>query len=65
MHTVDKLRTTLRTEGFELVEIPRDGNCLFSSIASQLQMSQIPATAATVRHQIVEFIRQNPVMVRL
>jgi len=61
LNTVDKLRTTLATEGFQLVEVPRDGNCLFSSIASQLQMFHIPASATTVHHQVVEFICQNPI----
>lgn len=63
LRAVDKLRNSLATEGFQLIAIPRDGNCLFSSIASQLQMFNISTSASDVRQQIVEFISDNPVMV--
>lgn len=48
--------------GFSVVLVPTDGNCLFASIAHQLQVlgiNQTQRTAGSVRHELVEYIRQS------
>lgn len=57
------LQEKISSDGLVVVNVPSDGNCMFSAIKSQLQVQSIipnshsDITAADVRQQIVEFMR--------
>ena len=47
--------------GFSIHEVPRDGNCLFSAIASQLDSLGVQdVDAHTLRKMVVSYLRENP-----
>lgn len=52
-------------EGFNVQEVPGDGNCQFAAIACQLQRFGILTSASTVRTQIVDRIRSHPHLVNI
>jgi hypothetical protein len=47
----------------EIDNVPMDGNCLFSSLALQ-QGNRSHNTAAKIRAELVDYIKQSPDMVR-
>jgi len=54
------LEEKISSDGLSVLNMPADGNCMFSAIANQLQIfipSDSIITAVDVRHQIVEFVR--------
>jgi hypothetical protein len=58
-------QSRLSAAGLEVHDIARDGNCMFASISHQLRFFGIDKSAAQVRHEIVDFIAGNPVLVCL
>ena len=50
----DVLETVARERGFTVHEVPRDGNCLFSSVAYQSEIS-----SDKLRSMLVSYLREN------
>ena len=50
----DVLETVARETGFTVHEVPRDGNCLFSSVAYQSKIS-----SDKLRSMLVSYLREN------
>jgi len=61
--TTTTFTSRLEAAGLQVHNIMRDGNCMFASIAHQLQLCGIKKSAAQVRQDIVDFIAGNPVLV--
>jgi len=58
--TVDVIRGSSGQQ-WRVVKVKSDGNCLYGSLAMQLNRhDQTERSAATVRSEIVDFIRQHP-----
>jgi hypothetical protein len=59
---VDKT-SLLNIEGlpaeFFIVDVPKDGNCLFSALSKQLGKVGIEKTSDVIRQDIVTFLRSN------
>ena len=47
----------LKKIGFEIIDVPGDGNCLFRSISDQ--MGEGTNNHSSYRKQVVEYIREN------
>jgi hypothetical protein len=48
---------------WKVVNVPADGNCLFSALALQLERSGTTA-AHDIRMELVENMRSNPIQVK-
>lgn len=60
--TVHELRKKLGEKGFAVEDVPGDGNCMFEVLARQLTRLGNQQTHQSVRSDIVDFIRENPVV---
>ena len=49
-----------RERGFSVRDVPRDGNCLFSAVAVQLDSLGIPPSKTSLREQLVEYLQEHP-----
>ena len=54
------LSSLARERGFSVVDVPRDGNCLFSAVAVQLDSIGIQPNETSLREQLVEYLQSHP-----
>ena len=52
----------LSFEGYEVINTPEDGDCLFSALSHQLSIGtdRQPAPAEYIRRQLVDYVRTHP-----
>ena len=61
VHTYEVTLNFLAQErGFSVRDVPRDGNCLFSAVAVQLDSLGIPPSETSLREQLVEYLHEHP-----
>ena len=49
-----------RERGFSVRDVPRDGDCLFSAVAVQLNVLGIQPGEMSLREQLVEYLEAHP-----
>ena len=54
------LHLLARQRGFTVRDVPRDGNCLFSAVETQLQSLGIKPGDIPLREQLVQYLQSNP-----
>ena len=54
------LNSLARERGFSVRDVPRDGNCLFSAVAVQLNSLGIQPGDTSLREQLVEYLEAHP-----
>ena len=54
------VKTLASQEGYSVVDVGRDGNCLFASVESVLSHIGMQYSHTQLRRQLVTFLRNNP-----
>ena len=54
------LNSLAQERGFSVGDVPRDGNCLFSAVAMQLEKLGIPPGETSLRQQLMEYLQEHP-----
>ena len=54
------LNSLARDRGFSVRDVPRDGKCLFSAVAVQLDRLGIQSGETSLREQLVEYLQAHP-----
>ena len=58
------LRTIANEKGFRVSDNPGEGDCMFYALSEQLKFAkEIQLSAAELRQEIVQYLRQNPKLV--
>ena len=58
------LRTIVNEKGFRVSDNPGEGDCMFYALSEQLKFAkEIQLSAAELRQEIVQYLRQNPKLV--
>jgi hypothetical protein len=61
-NSIQTLLNLAHAKGFELQNVPGDGNCLFHAVSFQLDyLGMEPMDAAEIRSSLVQYLTQNPV----
>ena len=61
IHTEEPVLNSLAQErGFSVRDVPRDGNCLFSAVAVQLNSLGIQPGKTSLREQLMEYLEAHP-----
>ena len=61
IHTEEAILNSLaQGRGFSVRDVPRDGNCLFSAVAVQLNSLGIQPGETSLREQLVEYLEAHP-----
>jgi hypothetical protein len=61
---LDRLSLLVQHRNQKVINVPPDGDCLFSSLACLLQSENVSLkTANDIRQELVEYILQHPQMV--
>ena len=59
LYCTNVLEQFARQHELVIHDVPRDGNCLFSSVAYQLQNVGHDVNASTLRHMVVNYLSDN------
>ena len=54
------LNSLVRERGFSVRDVPRDGDCLFSAVAVQLNSLGIQPGKTSLREQLMEYLEAHP-----
>ena len=61
VHSDEAILNSLAQErGFSVIDVPRDGDCLFSAVAVQLNSLGIQPGETSLREQLVEYLEAHP-----
>ena len=61
IHSGEAILNSLAQElGFSIRDVPRDGDCLFSAVAVQLNSLGIQPGETNLREQLVEYLEAHP-----